>query len=90
MRSRPLVDRERETCVLYYQCSFRRGTERTVAWIEARGAKVGAHVELITLDDGAPWEVQSVGAVPLALDELKQMQRLNRKSLPSILGKNET
>jgi hypothetical protein len=52
--------------VQFYQCRFRRGSERTVAWIEARGAKVGAKVELTTLDNGGPWLVEAVQSAPLA------------------------
>jgi hypothetical protein len=71
--------------VLYYQCRFQRGSERTVAWIEARGAKVGAQVELATLDDDGPWIVEAVLGAPLAAGALKDLQRLNRKSLSSIM-----
>ena len=76
--------------MLYYQCRFRRGAERTIAWIEARGARVGASVELLTLDDGPAWEVEAVAPTPLDSAALKQMQQLNRNSLPSILGKDKT
>ena len=71
--------------MLYRQCKFRRGTERTVAWIETRGAKVGAQVELTTLDDLGPWIVEAVLGTPLAAAALETMQRLNRKSLSSIM-----
>lgn len=71
--------------MLYYQCRFRRGTERTVAWIEARGAKIGAQVELTTLDENGPWVVEDVSRAPLEEDALKDLQRLNRKSLSSIM-----
>jgi len=68
-----------------YQCRFRRGAERTVAWIEARGAKVGAWVDLETLDDGGLWEVEAVFDAPLEDRALKEMQRLNRNSLSSLM-----
>ena len=68
----------------WFQCRFRRGAERTVAWIEARGAKVGARVKLTTLDDGGPWEVEQVCGEPLEAEALADLQRLNRKSLASI------
>jgi hypothetical protein len=71
--------------VQFYQCRFRRGSERTVAWIEARGAKVGAWVELETLDNEGPWEVEAVFDAPLEDRSLKDLQRLNRKSLSSIM-----
>lgn len=70
---------------MLYQCKFRRGSERTVAWIEARGAKTGARVELKTLDDLGPWIVEAVLGAPLAADALERLQRLNRKSLSSIM-----
>ncbi len=69
----------------FHQCRFRRGTERTVAWIEARGAKVGAQVELKTLDDLGPWIVEAVFGAPLEAEALADLQRLNRKSLSSIM-----
>ena len=68
-----------------YQCRFRRGAERTVAWIEARGAKIGAWVDLETLDDGGLWEVEAVFDTPLQDHALKEMQRLNRNSLSSLM-----
>lgn len=71
--------------MLFYQCRFRRGSERTVAWIEARGAKAGAHVELKSLDDLGPWIVEAVFGAPLAAEALECLQRLNRKSLSSIM-----
>ncbi|MEZ5956764.1 MAG: hypothetical protein R3C27_06065 [Hyphomonadaceae bacterium] len=72
--------------MLYHQCRFRRGAERTVAWIEARGAKIGARVELTSLDNEGPWVVESVGQPGLEDAALKDLQRLNRKSLPSIMN----
>jgi len=71
--------------VLYYQCRFRRGSERTVAWIEARGAKVGAEVELTTLDEDGPWEVEAVLSAPLTEEAFKAMQRQNHKSLSYVM-----
>ena len=71
--------------MLFYQCKFQRGTERTIAWIESRGAKLGARVDLTTLDDLGSWIVEAVLGAPLEADALADLQRLNRKSLPSIL-----
>lgn len=68
-----------------YQCRFRRGAERTVAWIEARGAKVGVWVHLEPQDDGGLWEVEAVFDAPLEDRALKEMQRLNRHSLSSLM-----
>jgi hypothetical protein len=71
--------------VRFYQCRFRRGSERTVACIEACGARVGAWVELETLDKDGPWQVEAVFDTSLEDYALKEMQRLNRKSLSSIM-----
>ncbi len=68
-----------------YQCRFRRGAERTVAWIEARGAKVGVRVHLEPQDKGGLWEVEAVCDAPLQDRALKQMQRLNRNPLFRIM-----
>ncbi len=58
--------------MLFYQRRFRRGSERTVAWLEARGGKVSAQVELKSLDALGAWIVET-------------LQRLNRTSLSSIM-----
>jgi hypothetical protein len=68
----------------FLQCRFRRGAEHTVAWIEERGAKPGARVELKTLDDGKAWEVETVNGAPLEAEALADLQRHNRKSLKSL------
>ena len=44
----------------YHWCQLANGNKRTSGYIEARGAKVGARVELPDLD-GEFWEVLSVG-----------------------------
>jgi hypothetical protein len=72
--------------VHYRQCKFRRGSERTVAWIEARGAKLGAGIELKTLDQLGLWIVEAVFGAPLSAEALETTQRLNRRSLPSIMN----
>lgn len=64
--------------MLYRQCRFRRGHERTVAWIEARGAKPDAWVELTTLDDKGPWQVEAVFAASLKSVALETLQRMSR------------
>jgi hypothetical protein len=60
--------------MLYYQCSFRRGNEHTVAWIEARGARVGAWVELRG-DFGGLWCVETVAPLPMEAKALHDLQR---------------
>ena len=66
----------------YFQCRLQRGDSETVGWIEARGAKVGASVELLLSKE--MWDVVEVYEHGLPEDILKEYQRLNRKSLPSI------
>ena len=45
--------------ITYYQCRLRRAESETIGWIEERGAKVGASVELKTAD-GERWDVVEV------------------------------
>lgn len=71
----------------YRQCRFRRGLERTVAWIEERGAKIGARVALLSLDDGDTWEVEDVMGAPLAAEALKEMQDSNHNAFASLKTK---
>jgi hypothetical protein len=66
----------------YQQCRLRRGALETTAWIETRGAKLGASVELIP--DGELWEVAGVFDRRLDEDVLKKNKLLNRGSLPSV------
>lgn len=65
----------------YFQCLLRRGDSETVGWIEARGAKVGASVEL--LPSREMWDVAKVYQ-GMSEDILKQHQKFHRRSLPSI------
>lgn len=68
---------------LYQQCRLNRGVIETTRWIEVRGARVGARVQV--LPDRRMWEVVEVFAdVTLREDQLREMQSLNRKSLPSV------
>jgi hypothetical protein len=72
----------------YFQCRLRHGVSETVGWIEARGAKVGAMVELLPSRD--MWEVAEVFKHGLPEHILKENQRLNRNSLPSVQGMTGT
>lgn len=45
--------------IMYRQCRLEQGTARQVAWIEDRGAKLDAQVEL--KDGSGRWKVASVG-----------------------------
>jgi hypothetical protein len=47
---------------IVYQCLLRQGDTRSIAWIEERGAKVGACVE-IKGEDGL-WDVAEVYEPP--------------------------
>lgn len=71
---------------LYYQCKLRRGTEETVGWIEARGAKLGARVELLDMDRPKElWTVQQVAySAPMEKAALQAKQAHDRKGFPSI------
>jgi hypothetical protein len=66
----------------YFQCRLRRGDTYTVGWIEARGAKVGASVELLPSHER--WEVTEVYEHGLPEDYLKELQDMHRRSLPSV------
>ena len=66
----------------YYQCRLHRGNSETTGWIEARGAKVGATIGL--LPSRELWTVTEVFTHALPKDVLKETQRLNRRSLPSV------
>lgn len=68
----------------YFQCRLQRGISTTTRWIEARGAKVGATVEV--LPSGEVWFVTEVYKHGLPEDMLKEHQRMNRHSLPSVEG----
>lgn len=73
----------------YFQCrlEFETSTGTTIvqmAWIEQRGAKLGASVELLPTKQ--LWKVVEVFDHGLPEDMLKEHQRMNRKSLPSIIG----
>lgn len=73
----------------YVQCLLRRVSaderfvESQTAWIERRGAKRGAEVELKPSNER--WTVQKVYA-SIELDEtqLRELRTLNRASLPSV------
>lgn len=64
------------------QCKLRRGETVLTAWIESRGAKVGAEVEL--LPDRELWRVVGVYQPAMAQSKLKAHQLMHRASLPSV------
>ncbi len=67
-----------------YQCDLSSGITRTRAYIEARGAKIGARVRLTdSEDDTRYWRVDSVSDKPIDkqyLEELKTAYRSQRKA----------
>jgi hypothetical protein len=68
---------------IYRQCRLQRGTVQAFGWIEIRGARVGCSVEL--MPDREMWDVIEVfNDVALREDQLREHQRLNRRSLPSV------
>ena len=80
----------------YFQCDLRQGDRRTVGYIEERGAKVGADVELKGAEfanvemiegDGNFWRVEAVYKPGISEAILRQKQANDRNALPSIIGK---
>jgi hypothetical protein len=70
----------------YYQCTLRRGDEKTIGWIEERGAKQGAMVELKE-HPGGRWLVETVWGFGLDDKALREKQARDRHALSSIEGK---
>ena len=74
----------------YFQCRLHRhglqeGRLERVGWIEERGAKVGAHVQV--QPEGDFWVVDEVYKnTSMPEHQLKEHQRLHRGSLPSVKG----
>ncbi|RZK45066.1 MAG: hypothetical protein EOO61_01470 [Hymenobacter sp.] len=63
---------------LYKQCGLAQNDVRTVGWIEERGAKLGASVEI----DGSFWEVIGVGDTTQTMEEI---DRTGRTKMPSLI-----
>lgn len=70
---------------LFYQCRFQRDGSETVAWIEERGAKLGASVELKSAD-GERWTVVEVYHPGIDEAKLREKQANDRNALSSIIG----
>jgi len=66
----------------YYQCRLNRGEQETTGWIDQRGAKEGVEVEM--LPGRELWTVAKVFQPGIPEGMLREQQRLNRGSLPSI------
>jgi hypothetical protein len=67
---------------IFYQCRMECGEDKTVGWIEARGAVVGYEVEL--KEDGRFWKVVEVYPTGINEEVLRTKQKLDRESLSSI------
>jgi len=61
-----------------------QGTAHTVGWIEERGAKRGAEVELP--EYGGFWRVDEVSSFSFDATQLREKQRMDRGTLPSLVG----
>lgn len=70
---------------LWYQCRMRQGATETIGWIESRGARKSANVELKTdqFDEGM-WLVLDVFKPGLDAETLREKQAIDRKGFPSI------
>ena len=59
---------------MYYWAQMRNGNKHTCGYIEERGAKVGAFVELLDLD-GEMWEVTSVASDPVTKEYVRNNEK---------------
>jgi hypothetical protein len=66
----------------YRQCGLAQENQRTIGWIEERGAIAGARVEIEEL--GGFWTVTGVGQTLMSREELTTKQRADRASCSSI------
>ena len=66
----------------FRQCRLAQNNFYTIGWIEDRGAKVGAFVEVDEL--GGLWEVIDVSSHSMTQNDLREKQRVDRGSLKSI------
>jgi len=67
--------------VLSFQCLLQQGCARMVAWIEERGARLRAQVEL--MDEQGLWEVIEVYQPPRTASWLNANARRVHKALHS-------
>lgn len=61
----------------YRMCELSRGTTRTIGYIEERGVRIGASVELLS-GDGEFWMVDTVGDQRIDKNQLRFMQGANK------------
>jgi hypothetical protein len=76
--------KEKKMTNLWYQCRLRQGATETIGWIEARGARVGASVELKTDEYTGEWLVLEVFSPGMDGEALREKQTIDRKGLPSL------
>lgn len=65
----------------FYQCRLQQHGVTTVGWIEERGARPGAHVEVP--ECGGLWRVAAVYQPALDAQWLREKQRIDRKGMPT-------
>ncbi|QIG71255.1 hypothetical protein EVB32_147 [Rhizobium phage RHph_TM39] len=68
----------------YFQCDLSQGTGRTTAYIEERGAKVGAFVEVKDENFNGLWRVDQVSDHGVEGEHLRDLQKNNRNIFGSI------
>jgi hypothetical protein len=66
----------------YRLCGLAQENTRTQGWIEERGAKLGARVEIEEL--GGFWEVTGVGDTVLSKAEMKEKEARSRQSFTAL------
>lgn len=67
------------------QCKLTNQESQMIAWIDQKGARIGASVELKGFEgDRKYWKVEEVYEPALDSETLAEKQRMNRNSLGSI------
>jgi len=71
--------------MLYYQCDLSQCSARTTGYIEDRGAKLGAHVEIKEPGFDGLWLVEQVADRGVDASVLREKQRMDRNAFGSII-----
>jgi len=67
------------------QCKLTNQNSEMIVWIDQKGAKIGASVELKGFEDDRKfWKVEEVYDPAIDSETLAEKQRMNRNSLSSI------
>ncbi len=70
---------------VYHQCELKHDNTHQIAWIEARGAVIGASVAIKGEDNIERfWQVLSVGYPGISKEQLVEFQNKSRNPFPSI------